>query len=297
MFIRYSSMAFAFRAILSIFLLIGSTATIAQNDTAKQVSTKKQPQRIHSPKFLREKLSLSIGSYFSHGEYNTDKATDIFSVPLRIGYSRNDWRISAQMPYLHISGPARVIAISDGAEVIDTSAEGNRQRWGNGDLRLSAQYQLPVLFKSKARAHIGSTVKAPIASEKDDLGSGEFDYSIFSGGYLRFGRWVSNGRIGYQFMGDTQETQYNNRWYASLGGYYLINRAYSAGVSTYFKQAATETSESIKTISTYFNWRLPKGWRCNFSIGTGFSESSADLFGGFQVTKSFVRKRRIASSL
>ena len=289
-------MAFTFRAILSLFLLIGSIATYAQNDTTKHVSTKKQPQRIHSSKVLREKLSLSIGSYFSHGEYNTNKATEIFSVPLRIGYSRNDWNISAQIPYLHISGPARIIALSDGAEVIETRAEGSRQRWGNGDLRLSAQYQLPVFFKSKARAHLGSTIKAPIASEKDDLGSGEFDYSLFGGGYLRSGRWVSNSRIGYQLMGDTDKTQYNNRWYASLGGYYLFNRIYSAGLSTYFKQAATESSDPIRTVSTYFNWRLPKGWRFNFSIGTGFSESSADLFGGFQVTKSFVRKRRIASS-
>ena len=296
MFISYSSMKAVFRVILSVFLFVGSVNTMAQNDLDKQGSTKKQPQRIHSSKLLREKLSLSIGSYFSHGEYNVDKTTEIFSVPLRIGYSRDEWSVSAQMPYLHISGPARVIAVSDGAEVIETKAEGNRQRWGNGDLRLNVQYQLPIFFKSKARAHIGSTIKAPIASEKDDLGSGEFDYSVFSGGYLRFGRWVSNGRIGYQFMGDTQETQYNNRWYASLGGYYLFNRAYSMGLSTYFKQAATETSESIRTVSTYLNWRLPKGWRCNFSIGTGFSESSADLFGGFQVTKSFVRKRRIAAS-
>jgi len=216
-------------------------------------------------------------------------------VPFRIGYSRNDWNFSAQIPYLYISGPASVIAISDGTEVIDTRAEGKRQRWGNGDLRLNAQKQLPLFFKSKARMHIGTSVKVPIASDKGDLGSGKFDYSLYSGSYLRSGRWVSNGRIGYQFMGDSSETQYNNRWYASLGGSYLFNRAYSAGLSTYFKQAATQSSEPIRTVSTYINWRLPKGWRCNFSIGKGFSEASADLFGGIQVTKTFVRKRRISS--
>ena len=276
-------------------LLVSSTATIAQSDAVKNGVTNKPPQRIHSSKLLREKLSLSIGGYFSHGEYSTDAATDIFSVPFRIGYSRNNWNISAQIPYLYIEGPASVIAISDGAEVVDTRAEGKRQRWGNGDLRLNAQNQLPLFFESKARMHIGASIKVPIASDKGDLGSGEFDYSLYSGGYLRSGRWVSNGRIGYQLMGDSRETQYNNRWYASLGGYYLFNRAYSAGLNAYFKQAATQSSEPIRTVSTYINWRLPKGWRFNFSIGTGFSESSADLFGGVQVTKTFVRKRRITS--
>ena len=295
MIISYSNKACALRVILLILLFVSPTVTVAQDDAAKRTSTKNTPQRIHSSKLLREKFSVSIGSYFSHGEYNTDAATDIFSVPFRIGYSRNDWNISAQIPYLYISGPASVIAISDGAEVIDTRAEGKRQRWGNGDLRLNAQKQLPLFFKSKARIQIGTSIKVPIASDKGDLGSGKFDYSLYSGSYLRSGRWVSNGRIGYQFMGDSSEIQYNNRWYASLGGAYLFNRAYSAGLSTYFKQAATQSSEPIRTVSTYINWRLPKGWRCNFSIGKGFSEASADLFGGIQVTKTFVRKRRISS--
>ena len=296
MIIRYINMAFLFRTTLLVLLFVNAAVTFAQGVTVNQEVSKKPPQRIHSSELLREKFSMSIGSYFSHGEYNTDAATDIFSVPLRIGYSQNNWKISAQMPYLHISGPASVIAISDGAEVVDTRAEGKRQRWGNGDLRLNAQNQLPLFFESKARMHIGASVKLPVASDKGDLGSGEFDYSLYSGGYFRSGRWVSNGRIGYQLMGDSDEVQYNNRWYASLGGYYLVNRAYSAGLSTYYKQAATQSSELIRTVSTYINWRLPKGWRCNFSIGTGFSESSADIFSGIQVTKTFVRKRRISSN-
>lgn len=286
-------MAFVLRISLFMLLCTSSAATYAQSDAGKQTASKKQPQRIPASKLLREKISFSVGSYFSHGEYNTDAATDIFSVPFRIGYSRNNWNISAQMPYLHISGPASVIAISDGVEVVDTRAEGKRQRWGNGDLRLNVQNQFPLFFESKARMHMGASIKFPIASDKADLGSGEFDYSLYSGGYLRSGRWVSNGRVGYQLMGDSDEAQYNNRWYASLGGYYLFNRAYSAGLSAYFKQAATQSSEPIRTVSTYINWRLPKGWRFNFSIGTGFSESSADLFGGVQVTKTFVRKRRL----
>ena len=285
-----------------VLLSVAATEAYAENVngakplTVKQLPNKQVPKRIHSSELIREKFSVGVGSHFSHGEYNTNAATNIVSSPLRLGYSRSNWSVSAQIPYLYITGPASVISINNGTESIETRAEGKRQRWGNGDLSLSGQYQLPKYFSASSRLHLGSTIKVPVASDKADLGSGEFDYSLFGGAYVRKGRWVNNGRVGYQLMGDSTKTNYNNRWFASLGVYHLFNRAYSAGFSAYFKQAATKNSEPVRTASTFITWRLPKGLRCNFSIGAGLSESSADVFGGVQITKTFVRKRRIASS-
>lgn len=280
------------------FLLLLLSAKVAfadssSNDLKQEKSKSEAPKRIQSSAILREKFSLGFGALYSIGDYGTNKDTEIFSIPFRASYSRQDWRFSAQMPYLHISGPASVIAISDGAEVLEKIAEGRRQRWGNGDLRVSGQYQF---FRSARRdlgANVGSTIKLPIASKKADLGSGELDYSLYTGGFVRTGSWMSNGRIGYQIMGDSEETDYNNRLYASFGSYYLIDRRYSAGINAHFKQAAVDTSDPIKSISASLNMRLQGGWRVGLSMGTGLTDSSSELFGGVQFTKSFVRKRRV----
>lgn len=254
---------------------------------------KRAPTRLKSYEYTRDKLSFGFGLNYSSGDYGTNKSTEAFSVPLRASYSRGDWRVSAQMPYINITGPASVIVISDGPEVIEKFAQGERHRWGNGDLRLTAQYKVYANSQSKTGIRLGSTIKFPVASDDAELSSGEYDYSFFTGAYVRKGRWVTNGRIGYQLMGDTSKTDYNNRLYGSAGAYYRIDRKQSAGFNLSYKQAAIETSDSLRTVSGYFSRRLGDGWRASVSIGSGLSDSSANVFGGIQFTKSFVQKRRV----
>jgi hypothetical protein len=274
----------------------GQEGEVAEDSKIQGHSISKAPKRIHRSKLIRERLSFAFGAFYSQGEYGTDKNTNTFSIPLRLSYSRNDWRISAQMPFSFVDGPASVIAIRDGVEVVEKIAIGQRQRGGNGDLRISAQHQLYTSRRRESGSYAGTTVKVPIASEAEGLGSGEFDYSFFVGGYLRYGSWVANGRVGYQLMGDREETDYQNRWYASFGGRYRIDRYKSIGASAYYKQRSIDTSDSIQSLTSYFNLRMNDGWRMSLSLGTGFTESTSDLFGGIQFTKSFVRKRRVISS-
>jgi len=284
----------------------------------------RMPRRLGQT-YIRERLSFSSGINYSQGEYyygedsfdsggpdtgSADKNTYISSMPFRVKYGQGDWSFSAQIPYIYITGPASVITVGDGIESDFTISQFERKRWGLGDLRLGAQYKLPLikfpkshssakpsslsidnLFDS-ARFHIGANIKIPTASEADNLGSGEFDYSAYTGAYIRSGRWLSNARLGYQIMGDTDDTNYHNRWYTSLGGNYILSKQHSLGLSYYFKQASSARSEAVRSLTGSFNWRLTHGWRIGLSAGTGFSRSSADIFGGFQITKTFVRKRR-----
>jgi len=281
------------------------------------------PRRL-GQSYIREKLSFSSGINYSQGEYyfdedsvgkdGTDKKTYISSIPFRVKYTQGDWSLSAQIPYIYITGPASVITVGEGIESDFTISQIERKRWGLGDLRLGAQYKLPLMKFSKthsntkadtfnlsidnlfdsARFHFGTSIKIPTASEDDNLGSGEFDSSMYTGAYIRSGRWVSNARLGYQVMGDTDDTNYHNRWYSSLGGYYILSKQHTLGLSYYFKQASSRQSEAVRNLTGSFNWRLTQGWRVGLSVGTGFSQSSADLFGGIQVTKTFVRKRRVS---
>jgi len=276
--------------------------TLRNNRASSQTKNiSRMPKRLRGT-FFREKLSFSSGINFSQGEYSSevegvDKNTDISSIPFRIKYGQKDWSMSAQIPYIYITGPASVISVGDGIESDFNISEVERKRWGFGDLRLGAQYKLPAKRISDPRLHFGTRIKVPTASEKDDLGSGEIDYSFYTGGYVRTGRWVSNARLGYQLMGDTETTNYNNRWYASIGGNYVMSKQYSAGLNYYFKQASSSQSEAVRNLSTSFNWRLPQGWRLGFSIGTGFSRSSADISSGINITKTLSESDELSFNL
>ncbi len=266
-------------------------------ETKKSIHVKKK-RSTNAPKRLavkteQEKLTLGVGTYISHGDYTTDRSTDVVSMPFRVSYSRKDWSFNAQIPYLYIDGPANILVLREGGETITQASKDDKQRWGFGDLRFSSQYSLPWRPIKNSRFHVGGGVKLPTGSEDENLSSGEFDYNAFTGGVWRNGRWVTNARVGYQWMGDTDKTDYNNRIFISTGGKYLFNRAQSLGVSYRFKEAATERSQPIRSLTSYFNQKLDDGWKLSFAAGMGFSESSADYFGGLQVSKTFVRKTQV----
>ncbi|GAA3935963.1 hypothetical protein GCM10022277_35550 [Litoribacillus peritrichatus] len=270
----------------------GTRAKSGKPIVLKKKQAKDAPKRL-KVKTEHEKLTLGVGAYMSHGDYTTDRSTKVFSMPFRASYSLRQWRLSAQIPYLYIDGPANILVLREGGETITQASKEDKQRWGFGDLRLNGQYSLPWVPVKNSLFHLGAGVKAPTGSEDENLSSGEFDYTVFTGGSWRDGRWVANARLGYQWMGDTDETDYNDRTFVSIGGKYLYNRTQNFGVSYRFKEAATERSQPIRSLTTYFNQQLKEGWKLSFAAGLGFSESSADYFGGLSISKSFVSKKRV----
>lgn len=239
-----------------------------------------------------EKLTFAVGSYFSHGDYSSTKPTDVISVPFRISYQRNQWSFNAQLPYLHISGPENVLVIREGGETVVEASDQDTQRQGFGDLRLSSQYVLPWQPINKARWHLGGGVKVPTADENENLGTGEFDYHLYTGGYYRQGSWIMDGKVGHQWMGDTDDTDYNNRVFFSLGGRHLLSRSQSISLHYSHKDASSDRSEAVESLTASFHQKLNYGWKVSFSAGMGLSDSSADVFGGLQISKSLIRKKR-----
>ncbi len=250
------------------------------------------PPKRQTRSVTHEKITLGIGSYFSHGDYKSDKATDVLSIPLRLSYHRNAWSIHAQIPYLNISGPENVLVLREGGEPLMESSERDTRRDGLGDLRLTTQYILPWKPFPKTSLNLGGGVKFPTADDGENLGTGEIDYHLFTGGYIRSGRWILDAKVGHQWMGDTPDTNYNNRPFFSIGGRHLISRSQSISLHYRHKEASSEFSEAVRSLSTSFHQKLNYGWSLSVTAGMGFGESSADYFGGFQISKSFIRKKR-----
>lgn len=263
-----------------------------QENTSRPVARPDVTQRVDLRRRGElEKLTLGLGVNFSRGDYRVDRSTDVISSVLRLNYARKDWSISMSVPYLHIDGPADVFAISDGDSTEFFASDERDQRRGIGDLRISAQHDIPSLRSRHSRYFLGGMLKLPTADEEEQLGTGEMDHSLFFGGLRRNGRWVGNARLGYLVMGDSEFTDYNNRWFTSIGASYLPKRGQSIGLSYHYKQSSTDQSEAIRVLSASCRWRLSKGWRFGVNAGTGFSESSADYFAGFQISRMMSRRR------
>lgn len=275
-------------ALLSVGAIASDKGGNAKN---QQPLLKKAPKRLVN-EVINERLTFSIGSYVSQGDYTSTKPTDVLSIPFRTSYHRDAWSFSAQIPYLYISGPENVLVIREGGDTVVEASDEDKQRQGLGDLRLSTKYSLPWRPLSNSRLNIGAGIKLPTGDEDENLSSGEIDYQVFTGGYIRNGAWIKEARVGYQWMGDTSDTDYNNRSFFSLGGRYLISRSQSVGANFRFKEASSNRSENIRSISATFQQKLNYGWKVSFTAGTGFGESTADAFGGLSISKSFVRKKQ-----
>lgn len=241
---------------------------------------------------IQEKLTFSVGSYFSHGDYRSDQPTDVISVPFRVSYQRDAWSIHAQLPYLHMSGPENVLVIREGGEMLLEHSKKDIKRQGFGDLRLSSQYLMPWPSNKHTRWYLGGGIKLPTADEDENLGTGEYDFHLYTGGYYRTGRWIIDSKIGHQWMGDPPNTDYNNRTFFSLGNRYLINRSQSIGLAYRYKEASSDRSSDVQSLTTSFHQKLNYGWKVSFSAGMGFGDSSADVYGGIQISKSLIRKKR-----
>lgn len=137
------------------------------------------------------------------------------------------------------------------------------------------------------RLNLGAKLKLPTSDSANELGTGETDISVFGGLSYRWRAVLVHAQLGYQWMGDTDTTDYDNRWFGSLGGVYLFNKSISAGGKWYYKQASRSGREGIEKLNAFLAWRPDRTWTYTLYSTFGLSASSANIATGLQATYRF----------
>jgi hypothetical protein len=208
---------------------------------------------------------LSIGLDFSSGDYGLPEDTEMLYLPVTLSYETLPWFFSATVSYLSIDGPGGVIGGGDGGGIVapgpghesggghngggghdgsggqggegcankDCISEGANKdgisERGLGDVILRATYALDTLVDTSSLIDLTAKVKLATADEDRELGTGKNDYSLQLDVARAFGKFMPYGTLGYKIMGDPDEFDLNNIWFASAGTDYSINPTLTLG--------------------------------------------------------------------
>lgn len=228
-------------------------------------------------------LSLSAAQLFSQGEYGFDRDTDMHATVFRLAYRERLWGASLSIPFLDITGPAAVIFEDEetGEEFVEEIEE---NRSGFGDAVASIDYKIWNHRRRGQQLRSGVAIKLPTGDEEKRLSTGETDYSIFLKGRWRKKSNLFRGQLGYQWLGDTEETDYGNRWFGTVAVHHSLTRAWGLGASARFKQASLDHRDDQVSASVYTTYRPMKDWLLNLRATRGLSDSVADMGLGLQLT-------------
>jgi len=257
---------------------------------------------------------LKTGMDFSSGDYGLQEDTEMLYIPVTLSYETLPWLVSITVPYLRIDGPGGIIGGGDGGAIVrpgsgqggggdggqghghghghgngpgnghEKPTEGHISEQGLGDVIIRASYALDTLMDTSSLVDVTAKVKLATADEERELGTGKNDYSLQLDVARTIGKFTPYGSLGYKFMGNPDEYDLDNIWFASAGFDYRLNPAVTLGTAIDLREATSSSTEGMKEWMAYLNWKPAKSWSINGYGVAGFSDGSPDTAVGIQVT-------------
>lgn len=248
--------------------------------------------------------SISIGSEYSSGSYNTGSPIRTVYMPLIVSwYPNKSFDVSIELPFIYQSSSQVTTSIYQVAEA-PASSESVARRGGAGgafgtgradstavsglgDIILRGGY-IPFFendFIPQVRTSL--FVKTPTASVSDGLGTGEFDF----GGGLDLSKWFGNmhlaGEALYIYQGRVSDFGLKN--YVSYSGTvgYQLTQNFHPMLVVKGATAPSIYSDDLLEVRGRLLWNLSQTTAVDLFASRGISSSSPDYAGGLAFIYSF----------
>lgn len=227
---------------------------------------------------------LTLGGYYSTGDYGASQDTEILYFPLSYELSRFPWILTLTVPHLSLDGPGDVFL--EAGNVGRPRPDGNPliSESGLGDVILSGTYQFESLFDDFAFLDLTLQAKLPTADESRDLGTGELDVSLQVDLYRNFGDTTVFTTLGYRHRGRTPLYDLQDSAYFSLGAMHPLGENRSLGLLYDFREAASSSAYESHELMPFISWTPDDRWNLMLYTIFGFTSSSADRAAGFQLS-------------
>ncbi len=259
---------------------------------------------------------LSVAYYLSSGDYGLNTNTDTEYVPISLDYYHGPWSFNLTVPYVRISGFGTVtmgpngpiqVSHTPGKGMFNVSSTSSSPMGGAtttttttttttltkvtesgiGDVTASVGYSFLPAAADGLLIEVNGQVKFPTADDKKGLGTGEFDYSAQVDLSKPFGALTPFVNAGYTITGDSDQINYNNVFYSSIGTSYSLTDTVSVKASYDYRQKATDDADNAEEASVSLSWLINDTWSATVSGATGFTNASPDWSGGLEVAMSF----------
>jgi hypothetical protein len=230
------------------------------------------------------KFTLSTGVDFASGTYGGDVDIEDIYVPLTatVDYGRVTFRLT--VPYLSVRAPEGTIFDSGGEPLPGSGALTTES--GLGDVIGSVTIYDVINNQQLGLAmDLTGKVKFGTADENKGLGTGESDYTVQADLYKFVDDLTLLGSLGYKYRGDPTGVDLDNVLMASVGGTYRFSPGVKGGLIFDYRESAISGSDSIQELTGFVSRRIAESWRLQVFVLTGFTDSSPDWGGGFQIKR------------
>ena len=247
-------------------------------------------------------LRTEIGVDYSTGKYGGALSTDIWSIPVSVGYAYKSWGLKATIPWLQVTGPGNVIPgltpiVQDrrrgaskpedfGDDAVAAGTVTSTTTSGIGDLVLSGVYNI-VDHPDAWRVGLGGRVKIPTADETKNLGTGKADYAAQLELERVLSRWTPFLTIGYRWLGDTATVDFRNQPYGIGGIAYKLSQATSVDASFYWSAPSVTSGPTAADTSIGLAYYVTPNLRLTAYALYGLADGSPDWGAGIRTRWSF----------
>ena len=145
----------------------------------------------------------TMGLSYSSGSYGTNRNTNVELAMPALSIETGDFKFTASLPYMRISGRGLVVFDSVGNPIVinrNTAAPPD-VRTGWGDLNLSASYTVPAAILAGFEVKVSGLTKLPTGPARRRLNTGETDFGGSIDVSRRFGIWSPFITVGYLVPG------------------------------------------------------------------------------------------------
>jgi len=234
-------------------------------------------------------LGGTLGMTDTNGDYGTALNTNVLLGLTTLSMANGNFKFSASVPYMRISGRGLVVFDASGNPIII-----NRRlsvapdvRTGWGDLNLSASYTIPPAVLSGFEVRVSGVVKAPTAAARRRLSTGEADYGASIDVSRQFGAWTPFVTVGYLDQGQPRGYTLYNTTSVSAGTSLEINDQLVAVASYDFDSADTPLVEAGQELFGSLSWVRDDRFTLTGYTTVGLTSGSPSVGVGFLVSYGF----------
>lgn len=219
-------------------------------------------------------LSFLTGLEYQQADYGTADSTDLWRIPLGLGYRIENFSFFASMPLLFASSDGNIIATHKTSRAFMRS--GRNSVSGIGDLTLSGTFYFTPDARNSASYHLTGGVKLGTADANKGLGTGEDDVFIEGGVNKLIDSYLLSVELGYEISGDAADFNYKNALYGTAGLARWTQNSGQLGGYLYFSEAQVPGLDEPLELNLFYSQFISKDRSVYYFISKGLSDGSPD---------------------
>ena len=235
------------------------------------------------------KYTANFGMGYSNGNYGTASNTDVTLGLTTLSVASGGFRLSASVPYMRISGRGLVVFDASGNPIVINrrTALPPDTRTGFGDLNLALSYTIPSVLLDDFEVRLTGVTKAPIASTRRRLSTGEADYGMSVDVSRQWGKWGPFLTVGYLVPGQPVGYTLNDNASVSVGSSYELSKNFVAIASYDFDSSDSPLVPAAHELFGSLSWVRGGGVTLTGYGSVGLSAGAPNVGAGLLISYGF----------